>query len=104
MTMTMLPAHKALWMKLPEHGGDAATLNGPVTVGADPGAKQRTGTGLAVRLTVSLLEVSRTKLHATAVTGYNITIIITIIIIIIISYLEQQNRSRRQVRPIAVIV
>merc|ERR1719480_475860 len=59
-------AHKALRVKLPEHGGDAATLNGSVTIGADPGAEQRAGTGLAVRLAISLPEVPRTQLHSTA--------------------------------------
>ena len=69
--MTMLPAHEALRVKLPEHGGDAATLYGPVTVGADPGAEQRAGTRLAVRLTISLPEVPGTQLHATAVTHHH---------------------------------
>ena len=101
-TMTILPADKALRVELPEHGGDAPALYGLAAVGAHPGAEQGAGARLAVRLTLPLPEV--------------INIIIIIIIIIIdhphlkspglssMPQLEQQNRSRRQVRPIAVMV
>ena len=39
-TMTILPADKALWVELPEHGGDAPALYGLAAVGAHPGAEQ----------------------------------------------------------------
>lgn len=62
----MLPAHKALRVELPEHGGDAPALDGSAAVGAGPGAEQGGGARLAPRLPLALPEGGGAELLAAA--------------------------------------
>ena len=53
----LLPAHKALRMKLPEHGGDTAALDGLVAARTEA-APEAVVMGLAVREALVLIELA----------------------------------------------
>ena len=60
LTCLLLPAHKALRMKFPEHGGDTAALDGLVAARTEA-APQAVVMGLAVREALVLIKLAASE-------------------------------------------